>query len=33
MRTIDYYLSLPYRMEIIEDRDEGGFVISFPDLK
>lgn len=23
---------IPYRMEIIEDKDEGGFVVSYPDL-
>lgn len=33
MKTIDYYLQLPYRMELIEDKDEGGYVVSFPDLK
>ena len=32
MKTIDEYLSLPYRMEIVPDMDEGGFVISYPDL-
>lgn len=24
MKTIDYYMSLPYRLEIIPDPDEGG---------
>lgn len=33
MKTVEYYLSLPYRMELIPDKDEGGFVVSFPDLK
>lgn len=32
MKTIDYYLSLPYRMEIIPDKVEGGFTAWFPDL-
>ena len=32
MRTLDEYLSLPYRLEIISDPDEGGFVASYPDL-
>ena len=32
MRTIDEYLALPYRMEITPDKDEGGFVVSYPDL-
>lgn len=30
--TIDYYLSLPYRLEIIPDTEEGGFTASYPDL-
>ena len=33
MRTIDEYMKLRYRMEVVEDPDEGGYVISFPDLK
>ena len=33
MKTLDYYLHLPYKMEIVEDKDEGGYVVSFPDLK
>lgn len=32
MKTVDEYFQLPYRMEIIEDKDEGGFVVNFPDL-
>ncbi len=32
MKTLNEYLSLPYRMEIVEDRDEGGYVVSFPEL-
>lgn len=32
MKTIDEYLSLPYKMEVIPDTDEGGFVVSFPEL-
>lgn len=32
MKTINDYLGLPYRMEIIEDSTEGGFVVSYPDL-
>ena len=32
MRTLDEYMKLPYRMEIVPDPYEGGFVISFPDL-
>ena len=33
MKTIDEYMHLPYRMEIVSDPDEGGYVISFPDLR
>ena len=32
MKTLNEYLALPYRMEIVEDRAEGGFVVSYPDL-
>ena len=32
MKTLNDYLSLSYRMEIIRDSDEGGFVASYPDL-
>jgi predicted RNase H-like HicB family nuclease len=32
MKTIDYYMGLPYRMEIIPDTEEGGFTAKFPDL-
>ncbi len=32
MRTFEEYMALPYRMEIIPDTDEGGYVVSFPEL-
>lgn len=32
MKTIEEYMKLPYRMEIIQDPDEGGYVASYPDL-
>lgn len=32
MKTLNEYMALPYKMEIIEDQEEGGFVVSFPDL-
>lgn len=32
MKTIDYYMKLPYKIEIVPDKEEGGFVASFPDL-
>ena len=33
MKTIDEYMKLPYRLEILPDADEGGYVVSFPDLR
>ena len=32
MRTMDDYMNMNYRMEIVEDKEEGGFVVSYPDL-
>ena len=32
MKTMNVYLAMPYRMEIVEDREEGGYVVSFPEL-
>ena len=32
MRTLNDYMAMNYRMEIVEDKDEGGFVVSFPEL-
>lgn len=32
MKTLDDYMTMPYRMEIVEDTAEGGFVVSYPDL-
>ena len=32
MKTLNDYMAMPYRMEIVEDKDEGGFVVSYPDL-
>ena len=32
MKTLIEYLKMPYRMELVEDPDEGGFVVSYPDL-
>ena len=31
-KTLSDYMAMSYRMEIIEDKDEGGFVVSYPDL-
>lgn len=33
MKTIEYYMALPYRMELVADVEEGGYVVSFPDLR
>ena len=30
---LEDYLKIPYKMEIIEDIEEGGYVASYPDLK
>ncbi|MBQ9438933.1 MAG: toxin-antitoxin system HicB family antitoxin [Lachnospiraceae bacterium] len=32
MKTFDYYMSLPYRFEIIPDKEEGGYTAWYPDL-
>ena len=32
MKTIDYYMNLPYRLEIQPDFEEGGYVARYPDL-
>lgn len=32
MKKIEDYVDLPYKMEIVKDLDEGGYVVSFPDL-
>ena len=32
MKTLDEYMSMSYRMEIVEDKNEGGYVVSFPEL-
>jgi len=33
MKTLEEYMSYPFRMEIVPDLDEGGYVVSFPELK
>lgn len=33
MKTLDEYMKMPYRMEVIPDADEGGYAVKFPDLK
>lgn len=32
MKTLNEYMGMSYRMEIAEDPDEGGFVVTYPDL-
>lgn len=32
MKTLEEHMALPYRLEIIPDPDEGGFVGRYPDL-
>ena len=32
MNTLNDYMDMSYRMEVIEDKSEGGFVVNFPDL-
>ena len=32
MKTLNDYMALSYRTEIIEDKEEGGFVVSYPEL-
>ncbi len=32
MKTLNDYMKMPYRMEIVEDKEEGGYVVSYPDL-
>jgi predicted RNase H-like HicB family nuclease len=33
MKTLDEYMRLPYRVELVQDTEEGGYVASFPELK
>lgn len=32
-KNLEYYMSLPYRVEVIEDKEEGGFALRCPDLR
>ena len=31
-KTIDYYMKLPYRLEIVPDTEEGGYGARYPEL-
>lgn len=32
MKNVDYYDSVPYKMAVAPDVEDGGYVASFPDL-
>ena len=32
MKTLNDYMAMSYRMEVVEDKTESGFVVSYPDL-
>lgn len=32
MMTLNKYMELPYRMEIVPDKEEGGYAVAFPEL-
>lgn len=32
MKTLNDYMAMSYRMEIVEDTEKGGFVVTYPDL-
>ena len=32
VKTMNDYMAMSCRMEIVKDKDEGGYVVSFPDL-
>ena len=32
MKTVNDYMKMNYRMEVVEDDAEGGYVVSYPDL-
>ena len=33
MKTLDEYMKLPYKLEILPDSAEGGYVASYPELR
>ena len=33
MRTVEEYMALPYRIEIVPDVSEGGYIVSYPELR
>ncbi len=32
MKDLNYYMSLPYRFEVVPDKEDGGWVAHYPDL-
>ena len=32
MKTLSDYMAMSYRMESVDDKDEGGFMVPYPDL-
>ena len=32
-KSLEYYMNLPYRVEVVEDQQEGGYALRCPDLK
>lgn len=32
MKDLQYYMSLPYRLEVVSDTAEGGYAARFPEL-
>ena len=30
--SLEYYMGLPYRVEVVEDKEEGGYALSCPEL-
>jgi len=32
MKTIEEYMALPYRMELVPDKEEGGYGARYPEL-
>ena len=33
MKTLDEYMKLPYKLEIVPDSEEGGYVARYPELR
>lgn len=31
-KNLDYYMDLPYRVEVVEDKEEGGYALHCPEL-